>query len=98
MAGYGHLDTSPGLYYIKPVDYSSLYDFMDKFKDLLRRFSKNTASQQEAEEFLRMSQKDKAAGEIEKHMDDLLARDAQKGLNDRERSESLQQIFGKKRI
>lgn len=71
---------------------------MFKFKDLLRRFSKGIATQQEAEEFLRMSRNDEAAGEIEKHMDDLLARDeGQEGLNDLERSDSLQQIL-KKRI
>lgn len=71
---------------------------MHKFKDLLQRFSKNTASQQEAEEFLRMSHNDEAAGEIEKHMDDLLARDdVQKGLNDQEWSESLQHIFTTRR-
>lgn len=71
---------------------------MDKFKDLLQRFSKNTASQPEAEEFLRMSQNDEVAGEIEKHMDDLLAReDEQKGLNEQEWTESLRQIL-KKRI
>jgi transmembrane sensor len=67
---------------------------MNKFKDLLQRFSKNTASQQEAEEFLRMSHNDENLGEIEKHMDDMLNRDdVKRGLDDEEWGESLQRIF-----
>lgn len=62
-----------GLYYIKRVDYSSLDRHVDRFKDLLQRFSENTASQQEAEELLRMSHNEEAAYEIDRYMDNLLA-------------------------
>jgi transmembrane sensor len=67
---------------------------MGKFRDLLQRFSKNTASQQEAEEFLRMSHDNDTVSEIEKHMDNMLARhDVRRGLDEDESRETLQHIF-----